>query len=132
MSMSDPLADLLTRIRNAANAGFPKVDIPASRVKEDVLRVLKQEGYIREYTRAEDGKQGMLQVHLKYTHDRKPVIQGTRRVSKPSLRIYKQSHDIQQVRSGLGISIVSTSKGVMTSRQAREQKVGGEVICEVW
>lgn len=132
MSMSDPLADLLTRIRNALRAGFPTVDAPASRVKEDVCKVLRAEGYIRDYTRIDDGKQGMLRIQLKYTPDRKPVIQGVQRVSKPSLRVYKKSKEIQQVRSGLGVSIVTTSKGVMTSRQAREERVGGEVLCEVW
>lgn len=132
MSMSDPLADLLTRIRNALHAGFPSVDAPASRVKEEVCRVLKEEGYIQDYSRSEDGKQGILHIKLKYTPDRKPVIQGVQRVSKPSLRIYTKTNDFKPVRSGLGIAIVSTSKGVMTNRQARTDKVGGEVLCEVW
>lgn len=132
MSMSDPLADLLTRIRNALHAGFPSVEAPASRVKEEVCRVLKQEGYIRDYNREEDGKQGILRIKLKYTADRQPVIQGVQRVSKPSLRVYTKNDKMKQVRSGLGISIISTSRGVMTNRQAREEKVGGEVLCEVW
>lgn len=132
MSMSDPLADLLTRIRNALHAGFPTVECPASRVKEDVCRVLKEEGYIRDYTRVDDDKQGILRISLKYTPDRRGVIKGAQRVSKPSMRVYRKSKDIEQVRSGLGIAIVSTSRGVMTSRQAREERVGGEVLCEVW
>jgi small subunit ribosomal protein S8 len=132
MSMSDPIADLLTRVRNALHAGYPSVEVPASRLKADVCEVLKNEGYIGEFVREEDGKQGILRIGLKYTADRKPVIQGIKRVSKPSLRIYKGSQDIQQVRSGLGISVVTTSKGVMTSKTARNENVGGEVICEVW
>lgn len=132
MSMSDPLADLLTRIRNALHAGFPSVECPASKLKEDVCRVLKDEGYIRAYSRADDNKQGVLKIILKYTNDRKPVLQGARRVSKPSLRIYAKGKDIRPVRTGLGISIVTTSQGVMTGRTARQQKIGGEVLCEIW
>ncbi len=132
MSMSDPIADLLTRVRNALHAGYPSVEAPASRITESICRVLKEEGYIRDYSRADDGKQGVLKVTLKYTSERKPVIQGARRVSKPSLRVYRTSNDIQAVRSGLGISIVTTSKGVMTGKHARNEKVGGEVLCEVW
>ena len=132
MSMTDPLADLLTRIRNALRAGFPTVDAPASRLKEGVCRVLKAEGYILEYTREEDGKQGMLHIKLKYGADQAPVVTGLKRVSKPSLRVYSGSKDVAQVRSGLGISIMSTSQGVMTSKEARQKNVGGEVLCEVW
>lgn len=132
MSMSDPLADLLTRIRNALSAGYPTVEAPASRLKADVCEVLKKEGFISDYVQEEDGKQGILRISLKYTADRKPVIQGIKRVSKPSLRIYKGSKDIPQVRSGLGIAVVTTSKGVMTSKGARTENVGGEVLCEVW
>ncbi len=132
MSMSDPIADLLTRIRNALSAGFNTVEAPASSVKEELCRVLKSEGYIRDYTREEDGKQGILRVTLKYTADRTPVITGIRRVSKPSLRVYTGKREVRLVRSGLGISIVTTSKGVMTDRQARRENVGGEVLCEVW
>jgi small subunit ribosomal protein S8 len=132
MSMSDPLADLLTRIRNALHAGYPSVEAPASRLKADVCAVLKKEGYINDYVQEEDGKQGILRISLKYTAERKPVIQGIKRVSKPSLRIYKGSQDIPQVRSGLGIAVVTTSKGVMTSKSARNENVGGEVLCEVW
>lgn len=132
MSLSDPIADLLTRLRNALNAGFPRLDCPASQVNEDILRVLKSEGYILDYSREEDGKQGVLHIKLKYLGEREPVISGVRRVSKPSLRVYSRAKDIKPVRSGLGISILTTSRGVMTGREAQKQKLGGEVICEVW
>jgi small subunit ribosomal protein S8 len=132
MSMSDPLADLLTRIRNALSAGFPTVEAPSSQLKKHVCDVLKQEGYIVDYVYEDDGKQGILRIQLKYTEDRKPVIQGIKRVSKPSLRIYSGANDIAPVRSGLGISVVTTSKGVMTAKQARNENVGGEVLCQVW
>lgn len=132
MSMSDPLADLLTRIRNALHAGFPTVEVPSSKLKIHVCDVLKHEGYIVDYVSEDDGKQGILRIQLKYTEERKPVIQGIKRVSKPSLRIYSGANDIAPVRSGLGISVVTTSKGVMTAKQARTENVGGEVLCEVW
>ena len=132
MSMSDPIADLLTRIRNALHAGFPTVQLPSSGLKEQLCRVLKEEGYIRDYAREEDGKQGLLTVTLKYTADRTPVITTIKRVSKPSLRVYTSKREGRLVRSGLGISIVTTSKGVMTDRHARQQNIGGEVLCEVW
>ena len=132
MSMTDPIADLLTRIRNALHAGFLTVEVPASRLKEQVCRVLKEEGYIKDYRRAEDGKQGILTINLKYMSDRRPVITSIRRISKPSLRVYTSKREGRMVRSGLGISIITTSKGVMTDRQARRENVGGEVICEVW
>lgn len=132
MSMTDPIADLLTRIRNALQAGFPVVEAPASRLKEELCRVLKQEGYISDYAREEDGKQGILRVTLKYSSERTPVITGIRRISKPSLRVYTGKREVRLVRSGLGISIVTTSNGVMTDRQARKENVGGEVLCEVW
>ena len=132
MSMTDPIADLLTRIRNAMNAGFPDVEAPASRLKGDLCRVLKEEGYITDYVREEDGKQGIIRVTLKYSSDRTPVITGIRRISKPSLRVYTGKREVRLVRSGLGISIVTTSHGVMTDRKARRENVGGEVLCEVW
>lgn len=132
MSMSDPLADLLTRIRNALRAEFPSVEVPSSRLKVHVCDVLKREGYIVDYVREDDGKQGILRIQLKYTEDRKSVIQGIKRVSKPSLRIYAGAKGIPLVRSGLGISVVTTSKGVMTAKEARAANVGGEVLCEVW
>ena len=133
MSMTDPIADLLTRIRNASSAGFPSVNVPASRLKTEICRVLKEEGFIREFAREDDGKQGQLKIELKYVgEDRVPVITEIRRVSRPSLRVYKGKKNARFVRSGLGISIVTTSKGVMTDRHARKENVGGEILCEVW
>jgi small subunit ribosomal protein S8 len=132
MSMTDPVADLLVRLKNALQAGFPSVECPASNLKTEVCRVLKEEGYIRDFVREDDGKQGTLKISLKYARDREPVIQGIRRVSKPSLRVYTGSEKVRQVMSGLGITILTTSKGVMTGKSARAQKVGGEVLCEVW
>lgn len=132
MSMSDPIADMLTRIRNALLARQEAVAIPASRMKEEICAVLKREGYITDYRSVEDGKQGMLHVTLKYTADHAPIIQGIKRVSKPSLRIRVKSGAIRSVRSGLGIAILTTSKGVITGKEARAANLGGEVICEVW
>lgn len=132
MSMNDPIADMLTRLRNAQNTGKATVEIPASRIKEDMCKVLQREGFIAGFEHIEDDQQGMLRVTLRYREDGRPVIQELRRVSKPSLRVYNKRRDLQMVRSGLGIAIVTTSKGVMTEKQARESNVGGEVLCEVW
>lgn len=132
MSMSDPIADLLTRVRNAAQARQATVDVPSSKLKAEICRVLKEEGYISEYTIVAEPLPGTIRIHLKYARDRKSVVQGLKRVSKPSLRVYVGSQDIKPVCSGLGISILSTSEGVMTGKKARNAKVGGEVICEVW
>ncbi len=132
MSMSDPIADLLTRVRNAAQARQATVDVPSSKLKAEICRVLKEEGYISEYTIVAEPLPGSIRIHLKYARDRKSVVQGLKRVSKPSLRVYVGSQDIKPVCSGLGISILSTSEGVMTGKKARNAKVGGEVICEVW
>ena len=132
MSMNDPIADMLTRIRNALNSGHDSLDIPASRVKEQICAVLKKEGYIAGFDRVEVEGHPRLRVELKYLEDRSPVICGLRRVSKPSLRVYAGPNDVRPVRSGLGISILTTSRGVMTSKDARNANVGGEVLCEVW
>lgn len=132
MSMSDPIADLLTRIRNGLTVGNARVDIPCSGIKEQICAVLKNEGYIEAYTVVEGAHQATIQVRLKYQPNGKPVIQGIQRVSKPSLRVYTKSKSITYVRSGLGISIVTTPKGVMTGKQARAANVGGEVVCKVW
>ncbi|HOE66980.1 MAG TPA: 30S ribosomal protein S8 [Candidatus Hydrogenedentes bacterium] len=133
MSMSDPIADLLSRLRNALVAGHDHVDIPASRIKEEICSVLLREGFIAAYRLIEEGPQGTLRVSLKYQgENRRPVLQGLRRVSRPSLRVYAKSAEVRPVRSGLGISILSTSRGVMTGKQAREAHVGGEILCEVW
>lgn len=132
MSMSDPIADLLTRIRNGLQARKTTVDVPRSNIKAAICRVLKEQGYINGFEEIETPPQDTLRITLKYLSDRSPVMQGMRRISKPSLRVYNNHNEIRQVRSGLGIVIVSTSKGVMTGKQARAEKVGGELLCEVW
>ena len=132
MSMSDPIADLLTRIRNALSAGHERVDVPTSHLKEEVCAVLRREGYITGYELVDDGRHGLLRVTLKYVPTGGPVIQEIRRISKQSLRVYAKSKEIKAVRGGLGVSIVSTSRGVMTGKQARKANIGGEVLCEVW
>ena len=132
MQISDTIADLLTRIRNASTAKHATVDIPASNVKKSITQILADEGYIKDFSIVDDGKQGIIRVTLKYTDGKTPVISGLRRVSKPGLRIYSSSEEMPQVRKGLGIAIVSTSKGIMTDKKARQNNVGGEVICYVW
>ena len=132
MSMTDPIADLLTRIRNGICAGHASVRIPESRVKTQICNVLRHEGYIRDYRVVETGQGNMIEVTLKYLPDRTSVIQGLRRVSRPSLRVYQRCSEIRPVRTGLGVSVMSTPQGVMTGRQARAAHVGGEVLCEVW
>ncbi len=132
MAMSDPIADMLTRIRNGGKAEFAKVDIPGSKLKMELARVLKEQGYIKNYKFLEDNKQGVLRVYLKYAGEKKPAIFGLERVSKPSRRVYKKSKEIKPVLNGLGISILSTSKGLMTDKQAKNENVGGEVLCNIW
>ena len=132
MSMSDPLADMLTRIRNGVKARFDSVDIPLSKLKVGVAKVLKDEGYITDYNIIDQGVQGTLQVNLKYGPNNEMVITGSRRASKPGLRQYKKSRNIPTVMNGLGIGILSTSRGVLTDREARELNIGGELLCEVW
>ncbi|PIE56314.1 MAG: 30S ribosomal protein S8 [Desulfobulbus propionicus] len=132
MAMNDPLADMLTRIRNGVRAGFETVEMPLSKVKTGVAAVLKEEGYIKDYHVVKDGVQGTLKIELKYGPKNEQVITGIRRVSKPGLRRYTRSTAIPKVMSGLGISILTTSKGVMVDREAKRQNLGGEIICEVW
>lgn len=132
MSMSDPLADFLTRIRNGVQANFVSVDIPLSKIKVSVAKVLKNEGYITDYQIIDQGVQGTLKVELKYGSENEKVITGIRRVSKPGLRQYKKSGAIPKVMSGLGVGILTTSHGVVTDREARRLNVGGELLCEVW
>lgn len=132
MSMSDPLADMLTRIRNGARARFDSVSMPKSSLKVSVARVLKDQGYIADYQIIEEGPQGLLKVDLKYGSKNEQVITGIKRVSKPGHRQYKKHIRIASVLSGLGIAILSTSKGVMTDSEARAQNIGGELLCEVW
>jgi small subunit ribosomal protein S8 len=132
MPVNDPVGDMLTRLRNAQRARHDKVVIPLSRLKVEILKVLKDEGYIGDYTVHEVAPQGEVTVQLKYGPDRSPVIQGIRRVSKPGLRRYVKSNDIPHVLGGMGISILSTSRGIMADSEARRQKVGGELLCTVY
>lgn len=132
MSMSDPLADMLTRIRNAVMVKFDTVEMPSSTVKVNVAKVLKEEGYINGYQVVEDSVQGTLKIDLKYGPNQEPVITGLKRVSKPGLRKYAKANAIPKVLNGLGIAIISTSKGVVTDKTARALNSGGEIICEVW
>ena len=132
MQISDTIADLLTRIRNAATAKHATVDVPASNVKKAITQILTDEGYIKSFQVIDDGKQGIIRITLKYDDNRTSVISGLRRISKPGLRIYSSCADMPKVRKGLGIVIVSTSKGIMTDKKARRENVGGEILAFVW
>jgi small subunit ribosomal protein S8 len=129
---SDPIADLLTRVRNAAGAGHSTVEVPMSKIKLEIVKILEQEGFVKGYEVANEEKYPNIRVYLKYDLRRRPLIKHLRRVSKPGLRIYKSCKDLKPLRSGLCTQIVSTSQGVMTDREARKRYIGGEVICEVW
>ncbi|MBC8199778.1 MAG: 30S ribosomal protein S8 [Desulfobacterales bacterium] len=132
MSMSDSIADMLTRIRNAEKAKFNSVDIPGSKLKTELAKVLKNEGFIRNYKFVKDSKQGVLRVYLKYGQGRSSVILGIERVSKPGRRVYVKGNHIKPVLNGMGISILSTSKGIVTDKTARRENLGGEILCNVW
>ena len=132
MHITDTIADMLTRIRNANNAKHDTVDIPASNMKKAIAQILLDEGYIKAFTVVADDKHGVIKVTLKYGQGKTPVIQGLRRVSKPGLRIYTSCEDMPRVMKGLGVAILSTNKGVMTDRQARKENVGGEVLAFIW
>ena len=132
MQISDVIADMLTRIRNANDAKHETVDVPASNMKKAIAKILLEEGYIQSYDVIEDGKQGVIRITLKYLAGKQKVIKGLRRVSKPGLRIYSNCEDMPRVMNGLGIAIVSTSKGIMTDKEARKANVGGEVLAFVW
>lgn len=132
MLVTDPIADFLNRIKNGQKARFDKVDIPASRMKSSLARILKDEGYIRNFKLIKDNKQGILRINLKYGDTREGVIAGMKRVSRPGCRIYVGHEDIPRVMNGMGIQILSTSKGVMTDRQARKDGIGGELLCSIW
>ena len=132
MQISDVIADMLTRIRNANDAKHESVDVPASNLKKSIAQILLDEGYIKNFQIVEDGKQGIIRVALKYAAGKQKVIHGLKRVSKPGLRIYTNCEDMPKVMNGLGIAIVSTSKGVMTDKKARQNNVGGEVLAFVW
>jgi len=132
MTMTDPVADMLTRIRNAIIASYDTVEVPSSKIKINIVKVLKFEGYIRNYKIVGDSKEDIIVIYLKYNEDKSPVIKGLKKISKPSCRIYSRCKKIPRVLDGLGINIISTSKGVMTDREARRMGTGGEIICSVW
>ena len=132
MTMKDPIAVMLTRIRNANVVKHETVDVPASNMKKELSRILLEEGFIRGYDVIEDGKQGIIRIQLKYGQSGERVIQGIKRISKPGMRVYTNAYEVPKVLNGLGISIISTSKGILTDKQARKENVGGEVICYVW
>ena len=132
MTMTDPIADMLTRIRNANVVKHETVDVPASNMKKELARILLEEGFIRGYDVIEDGKQGIIRIQLKYGQEGERVITGLKKISKPGMRVYAANHEIPKVLNGLGISVISTSKGILTDKKARKENVGGEVICYVW
>ena len=132
MKTSDPLSDLLTRLRNGMRAGHDKVDVPSSSMKEAVLKVLEEEGYIASFRKVQDEGRPVLRVGLKYDAEGEPIVSGIERVSRPGRRVYAKADDIPSVLGGLGTSIVSTSKGIVTDKKARQSRLGGEVLCNVW
>jgi small subunit ribosomal protein S8 len=132
MSMTDPISDLLTRIRNATTVRHDRTDVPASKMKLEVAKILKQEGFIRTFKVIEEGPQGVIRIYLKYAEDGEPVIHGLKRVSRPGCRIYRGVDDLPRVQNGLGVAVISTNRGVLTDEQARGLRVGGEVLCEIW
>ncbi|HVT95283.1 MAG TPA: 30S ribosomal protein S8 [Bryobacteraceae bacterium] len=132
MTTSDPIADMLTRVRNALQARHAKVDVPASRLKLDIARILKDEGYITNFKIAEDGPKKSIRIYLKYTNGNVPVISRIERVSRPGCRVYAGSQEVPRVLGGLGINILTTPRGVMTGATARKENVGGEVLCQIW
>ena len=132
MVMTDPIADMLTRIRNALMAKHEQVEMPSSKIKLEIARILKAEGYIKNFKVIQEGRKEYLRIFLKYDEEKRPAIAGLERVSKPGRRVYVGVEDIPSVRRGLGIAILSTSKGVLTDQQAQKMRIGGEVICKVW
>jgi small subunit ribosomal protein S8 len=132
MTTSDPIADMLTRVRNAVTARHQKVDVPASKLKMEMARILKEEGFILNYKMAEDGAQKTIRLYLKYTAQNQPAISRIERVSRPGCRVYVGSKDIPRVLGGLGVNILTTPRGLMTGRDARKENVGGELLCQIW
>ncbi|GIP36272.1 30S ribosomal protein S8 [Paenibacillus sp. J2TS4] len=132
MVMSDPIADMLTRIRNANTVRHETVEIPASKIKKEIAEILKKEGFIRDAEFIQDSKQGIIRLFLKYGPNNERVITGLKRISKPGLRVYSKSQEVPKVLGGLGLAIISTSRGVMTDKEARQSNAGGEVLCYVW
>lgn len=132
MTMTDPIADFLTRIRNANMVYKETVEIPSSKTKLAMTQIMKDEGFIKDFELIEDGKQGIIRIYLKYGSNREKVISGLKRISKPGLRVYAKKDEVPKVLNGLGIAMISTSKGLMTDKQARREGIGGEVICYIW
>ncbi|MBI5182377.1 MAG: 30S ribosomal protein S8 [Nitrospirae bacterium] len=132
MSMTDPIADMLTRIRNANKMKFEKVDIPSSKMKAEIVKILKGEGFIKNYKFLKDRRQGIIRVYLKYTEDERRVLSGLMRISKPGRRVYRGVTEFPRVRGGLGIAILSTPKGILSDKQSKKANVGGEILCYVW
>ena len=132
MTMTDPIADMLTRIRNANTVGHETVEIPASKMKKAIAEILKEEGYITDFEVIDDNKQGIIKVTMKYGANKERVISGIKKISKPGLKVYAKANDVPKVLGGLGIAIISTSKGIVSDKEARKLGVGGEVICYVW
>ena len=132
MTMTDPIADMLTRIRNANTVGHETVEIPASKMKKAIAEILKEEGYITDFDVIEDDKQGLIKVTMKYGSNKERVISGIKKISKPGLKVYAKANEVPKVLGGLGIAIISTSKGIVSDKEARKLGVGGEVICYVW
>jgi small subunit ribosomal protein S8 len=130
--MTDPVADMLTRIRNANTAGHQTVDVPASKMKKSIAAILKEEGYIEDYEFTEDGKQGIIKIKMKYAPGKVKVISGIRKISKPGLRVHVKAENVPRVLGGLGVAIISTSRGIISDKDARRIGIGGEVICYVW
>jgi len=132
MTMTDPIADLLTRIRNAVLVGKDRCDAPASKIKLELSKILQEEGFIRTFKVLEEGPQGTLRLYLRYSPDGEPAIHGLERVSRPGLRVYRGVEELPEVRGGMGVAVISTSKGLMTDAKARESRLGGEVMCRMW
>lgn len=132
MTMTDPVADMLVRVSNAHQAGHDRVEIPASKMKMGIAKVLKKEGFIKNYKLIQDKKQGILRVYLKYTEENEPVIRGLKKISRPGRRVYRGFEEIPSVRGGFGVVILSTSKGILSDKDARSQRIGGEILCQVW
>jgi len=132
MTVTDPIAEMLTRIRNANQAKKDRVDIPSSKMRQELARILKEEGYIKNFRVISDRRQGILRIYLKYTSKKEKVISGIKRISKPSLKYYAKASKVPRVLGGLGVAILSTSQGIMTDKEARKRRIGGEIICHVW
>ncbi|WP_350343823.1 30S ribosomal protein S8 [Proteinivorax tanatarense] len=132
MTMTDPIADMLTRVRNANMALHNTLEVPGSNMKRSLAQILKDNGFIKDFEWIEDGKQGVIKIHLKYGPDRQRVITGLKKISKPGLRVYASKDELPKVLGGLGVAVISTSKGLMTDKEARKENVGGEVVCYIW